>query len=420
MTKRLLKRRRYLSLVLGILAMVFDETSYTASAQQNHEPWSASTGLEGGIVFNCAAESLPNLAASLRDYFRELGVEGSAYRQTLDEASKALQFTLLDRFGGTDTLSLIHRVDYDLKEELIRLPIDGKKHRTVVTVSQKEILLALLQKGRTTTFSGNACTVQALKDQIGVRQNTVAWSESVEFIWPNGKSARWNTKYWDHGNLRAKQPLHVAVDDVFMHTKKYSLGCYTATKLIIIQGILDYYRRIKHDLATAQAIEARLMQDGDPLSYIEPGAAWYFEKESSLQDQVRPGKLVFMEQGIAADNFVPGDWSYFLNTDAVTYEKTGYEGSNSIYLGRGKFDDYYNDSNHSYTYKEKLLEVYQWRHRVFSRERDVAKIHPLTASEISGLGETPENGGIELDYRLTPYAFGFAELPSIPVPLMRQ
>jgi len=45
-----------------------------------------------------------------------------------------------------------------------------------VTVSQKEILLALLQNGRTTRFTGKACSAEALKDQVGVRQNTVASS----------------------------------------------------------------------------------------------------------------------------------------------------------------------------------------------------------------------------------------------------
>jgi hypothetical protein len=307
-------------------------------------------------------------------------------------------------------------VGIDLREELIQLPSAGTKPKTVVTVSKKEILLALLQSGRTTLFTGPACTPQAIQDQIGVRQNMVAWSESIELQWPNGGSARWNKKYWNHGDLKPNRSLHLAVSDVFLHPQRYAIGCYTATKLIVLQGVLDYYRRIKKDMATTKLIEDRLMADGDPLAYIEPGAAWYFEKESTPQDLKRPGKMVALASGIARDNFVPGDWSYFLNTDPITYEKTGYEGSNAIYLGRGKFDDYYNDNNHSYTYKEKLLEVYQWRHKVFSRERDVAKIHPLSAAEIEELTQTPEHGGIELDYRLSPYVFGFAELPQVGLP----
>ncbi len=369
-----------------------------------------------GIVFYCPGVDLAELSESVSRYFQSLGVAPETYNRNVDAAQSVLQFLRLDPIHGTDTLGLIHQVGIDLREELIQLPSGGSKPKTVVTVSKKEILLALLQSGRTTLFTGSACTPQAVQDQIGVRQNIVAWSESIELQWPNGGSARWNNKYWNRGDLRPNRSLHMAVNDVFIHPQRYAIGCYTATKLIVLQGVLDYYRRIKKDMATTKLIEDRLMADGDPLAYIEPGAAWYFEKEATPQDLKRPGKMVALASGIAANNFVPGDWSYFLNTDPVTYEKTGYEGSNAIYLGRGKFDDYYNDNNHSYTYKDKLSEVYQWRHKVFSRERDVAKIHPLSAEEIDALTQTPDHGGIELDYRLSPYAFGFAELPQVDAP----
>ena len=365
------------------------------------------------VVFDCSGADLYGLSESMGQYFQSLGVGPDAYIVHLDVPRATLQFIRVDPINGTDTLGLIHQVGLDLREELIQLPSEGRKLRTIVSVSKKEILLALMQSGRITQFSGTACTRQALQDHVGIRQNIVAWSESIEFHWPDGGAARWNNKYWDHGNLKPHRTLHSAVNDVFMHPRRYSVGCYTASKLIVMQGVLDYYRRIKEDMVTTAAIENRLMQDGEPLASIEPGAAWYFERDSSPQDLMRAGKLVFLSTGVAPDNFVPGDWAYFLNTDPLTYEKTGYEGSNAIYLGRGKFDDYYNDNNHHYTYKDKLQEVYQWRHHVFSRERDVAKIHPLSAAEIEKLGRTPEHGGLELDYRLSPYYFGFAELPEL-------
>jgi hypothetical protein len=374
--------------------------------------WSfQASNCDATVVFDCPTTDLDGLSKSLTQYFQSLGVSPDGYSEHLDAPQGKLKFSLADPLHGTDTLSLIHQVGLDLREELIQMPREGSKPRTVVSVSKKEILLALLQNGRNTHFSGPACTRQALEDHIGVRQNIVAWSEAIEFRWPNGGSAHWNNKYWDHGNLKPHRTLHSAINDVFMHPQLYAIGCYTATKLIVIQGVLDYYRRIKMDMATSDAVEKRLLLDGDPLVSIEPGAAWYFEKDSTPMDLRRVGKLVFLSSDIAPDNFVPGDWAYFLNTDPVTYEKTGYEGSNAIYLGRGKFDDYYNDNNHNYTYKDKLQEVYQWRHKVFSRERDVAKIHPLSAAEIQKLGKTPDHGGLELDYRLSPYYFGFAELP---------
>ena len=406
-------------LVACFMALTCMQASYANTDLPNPTQVSAAVAAQGGIVFTCPGADLPALANALAAYFESEGVESGLYAQVLDEGSATLQFLLQDRLAGTDTLNLIHRLEFNVKEELVQLPTGGKWPRTVVTVSRKEILLALLQRGRTTRFGGNACAVEALADQVGIRQNTVAWAESLALRWPNGNSARWNAKYWVRGDLKAHQPLHQAIADVFLNPQEYAVGCYAATKLVVIQGILDYYRRVKKDVVAADAIARRLMQGGEPLAHIEPGAAWYFEKDFNPQDMARAGKLTFLVSGIPADNFVPGDWTYFLNTDSVTYEKTGYEGSNVIYLGRGKFDDYYNDNNHSYTYREKLLEVYQWRHKVFSRTRDVANIHPLTAAEIQQLTQTPEQGGLQLDYRIVPYTFGFTELPAVAAMLAR-
>ncbi|MFZ3126549.1 MAG: hypothetical protein WA136_00910, partial [Rhodoferax sp.] len=128
----------------------------------------------------------------------------------------------------------------------------------------------------------------------------------------------------------------------------------------------------------------------------------------------RPGKLLRMVEGVASDNFVPGDWIYLLNTDAQTYQRTGYEGSNAIYLGRNRFDDYYNDNNHYYSYKEKLSEVFQWRHGVFNRRRDFAKHKPLAPQDYERLSATPDKGGMLLGYRVAPYLFGYEPLPELP------
>jgi hypothetical protein len=96
-------------------------------------------------------------------------------------------------------------------------------------------------------------------------------------------------------------------------------------------------------------------------------------------------------------------------------KKTGYEGSNAVYLGGGKFDDYYNDHHHSYTYSEKVNEVYQWRNGVFNSHRDAAKITPITDDDIARLSETPKNGGLLLNFRVAPYFFSYENLPVLPM-----
>jgi hypothetical protein len=364
-----------------------------------------------GIVYECPERNIGMIANDVLTYFRSLGITDNQINQYRNIDGGLVEFTLVDSLNTTDTLDLINRKEFDLKEEVVKLPSDTLHPKSVVTVSKKEILMAMLQRGRGSIFRGKSCSVEALKDQIGVRQNIVAWADSVDWHWPNGRAATWNKKYWNHGNLKLHNQLHEALTDVFIHPAKYSFGCYTASKLIELQGVVDYFRRIKHDPETSAIIERQLLQDGDPLRNIEPGSMWFFESSVTTQDIERPGKVLKVLQKVPANNFIPGDWSYFLNTDPVTYEKTGYEGSNAIYLGRGKFDDYYNDNNHSYTYKEKLNEVYQWRNHVFSRSRDAAKIIPLTTNELTKLANSPANSGLQLEYRAIPYQFGYEELP---------
>ncbi|MDO8414745.1 MAG: hypothetical protein Q7S87_00890 [Agitococcus sp.] len=113
-----------------------------------------------------------------------------------------------------------------------------------------------------------------------------------------------------------------------------------------------------------------------------------------------------LQEKVAPTNFVPGDWAYFLNTDAKSYQQPGYEGSNAVYLGGNKFDDYYNDNHHHhYTYHEKMEEVYQWRHGVFRRRRDAAKREVMAKNTFERLGKTPEEGGLLLAYRAVPLLF---------------
>lgn len=363
-----------------------------------------------GVRFSCEAFQITQIRLDMASYLKELDIE-SNHVVVAEPGRDTIVYTLATPESDTDTLSFKSRKEYHIQDEILALPTAAHKSRMVRTVSRKEILLSLLQHGRLTEFNGLACTVDALREHVGLRQNIVAWIEKLSWRWPNGGPARWNKKYWNRGTPLASTDVGVALLDTFIHQRKYSIGCYTATKLSYAHGTFDYYSRVKKDKAKTELLRRRLMQGGDPLVNIEPGAMWSFEKDYDPADSVVPGKLLKLERGIASDNFIPGDWSYFRNTDAITYEKTGYEGSNAIYLGRGRFDDYYNDNNHAYTFREKIDEVYQWRNGVFSRSRDAKKIKPLTEEDYSALSKTPDQGGLLDDFRVTPYLFGYEALP---------
>lgn len=371
----------------------------------------ASRAVPEGIGFACADErEAVRVRAGMRAYLATMGIPQSW--TTARTADGLLTFALTTPAGDTSTLDFVRRKAMGLEDAVVRLPtgVAGKVHQ-VHTASTKEIVLALLQHGRLTELP---CSVDALSEHVGVRQNIAAWAERLEWVWPDGDVAKWNAKYWDHGTPRSRYPLHEAVNDAFMNPGRYRIGCYTATKLVILQGVLDYYRRVRPDRDKLRRIEARLAADGEPLVDIEPAAMWFFEEDYAAADAARSGKLVVLQHGVAADNFVPGDWVYLLNTDAASYRRTGYEGSNAIYLGRDRFDDYYNDHDHAYSFREKLDEVYQWRHGVFNRSRDAAKIRPLPERELLALAKTPETGGLLLAYRAV-VSYGISGLQTQPV-----
>lgn len=410
LSQMLLQKIIFLMLLLILFSnTLFAEASPLQHAKTVAEQYSVST--DEGIRFSCKSGQLETIESNMETYLASLGVTSDLILKRVDRTKGVVVYTLNTHKKDANTLDLKDRPELQIQDGIVSLPTKHGKEKKIHTVSKKEILLALLQHGRLTEFKDGACDVRALKDHVGIRQNIAAWAENLNWVWPNGRPAKWNNKYWKRGTPKPGFSLHEALSDVFLNQNKYSIGCYTASKLVIIQGVLDYYHRIKKDPEQQKLLEHRLSIDKEPLVDIEPGKMWDFEKNFDPHELNRPGKLLKIEYSIAPKNFIPGDWVYFLNTDPVTYKKIGYEGSNPIYLGRSKFADYFNDNDHSYTYQQKVDEVYQWRNGVFSRSRDFAKIKPLTPQDMERLSKSPAEGGILTDMRVFPYFFGYEEMP---------
>jgi hypothetical protein len=374
---------------------------------------SSSHAAQDGIRFSCKADQIPALKEGVSRYFSELAIAETLYQLVREDQGASLTYTLRTPPEDHNTLDLSKRPEMAVSLEPVLLPQLGKPAQPVRTVSRKEIALALMQHGRLTVFEGAACDVQALKDHINLRQNIVAWSEELHWRWPNGGPAKWNTRYWHYGTPVRRQVLPKALLDAFTNQHSYAIGCYTASKMVTLQGVVDFYQRVRGVKGLSELVDGRVWADADPLVNIEPGDAWSFEEDFDPMEKGRPGKLVKMHPDVSPKNFVPGDWAYMLNTDPGTHLKIGYEGSNALYLGRSLFDDYYDDHRHAYTYTEKLDEVYQWRNGVFSRARDAAKLKPLSKQAFEQMGLPPEQGGMVMGYRLVPYLFGYEPLPAI-------
>lgn len=392
------------------------DTKTTHLSHLSYVPGSESnTRTEEGIKFSCPAEKLEAIQLEMDKYLAQLNVDPDLVVKTVDRTKGNVVFTLNTPKEDTNTIDLSKRPHLKISEDEVELPVHRGGTRKVRTVSKKEIVLALLQHGRLTHFSGAGCDIQALKDNVGIRQNIVAWTQDLKWGWPASESddgrALWNKKYWDEGTPLPGVHPHVAFLDSVLQQDKYAIGCYTASKLAMTNGILDYYARIKKDPKTLAIVEQRLLLDKDPLVSIEPRRMWSFEADFNPKDSSVPGKVLKMETGIAPRNLIPGDWIYLLNTDPITYQKTGYEGSNAIYLGRDLLDDFYFDEGgNNFTYKQKMQEVFNWRNKVFHRVRDKDRIHHLTPEDLERLSKSPKEGGIQLDLRVSPYFFGFEEL----------
>lgn len=325
----------------------------------------------------------------------------------MSTTAKDLSITLKTPESDTNTLDLYIRSEYGIKDDVVYLPVSQDRYRAVSTVSQKEIFLALAQHGRKTEFSSERCHISNLIQTIGVRQNIVAWAEKLAWVWPDGGPAFWNKKFWIKGTPVKGVKLTDAFNDMFFNQKKYSIGCYTASKMVYAHAVLDYFNRVNPNLELLKKVEEKLLfGDGEPLVDIEPDDMWSFEADFNPNKDKHEGKILTMMRGVAPKNFVPGDWNYILNTDKKTYEKTGYEGSNAIYLGKNRFDDYYADREKGhYTYEEKMFEVYQWRNGVFSASRHKHKIKPIPDDVKSKMDLTPDKGGQVLDFRTYPKLF---------------
>ena len=307
------------------------------------------------------------------------------------------QFKISISFDEVNTLQIFNSPYFKIKPE--KLTVNG---RTVDTVAKKEIALAYLYKGRESSFEGEECGLNNFSDALELRQKIVAYAQNLSWGWPDGGPAKWNNSFWNKGTPLNKKLTFKALSDALANQVAYEICCYTATKLVYAQAYADFYKNNKR---SPQTILSVLWSDNDPLVDIEPDLFWKFEPDFEEQPNYAPGKLLQMQDNVHPLNYIPGDWVYFWNTDPVTYQKTGYEGSNAIYLGSNKFNDYYNDNEGSYSFEEKLDELFQWKNGVFSRSRHLNKIKPKNIKDLYKGATSPEEGGYIIPNRLVPRIF---------------
>lgn len=126
----------------------------------------------------------------------------------------------------------------------------------------------------------------------------------------------------------------------------YSFSCYRATEYVMLLGL------------------AQTCQDFNPQLLAQLQAQWEASAIASgrFHDTFLT-ELGSLDDPIPTRYYIPGDRVWFRNPDEPSSDAVGFEGSWVVYLGQGRFTDFWRPHSH-YTFEDKCLEIYYWREAV--------------------------------------------------------
>ncbi len=126
----------------------------------------------------------------------------------------------------------------------------------------------------------------------------------------------------------------------------YDFSCYRATEYVILLGIAQEARNTNPELY-------ELLESTSRSRCIKSG----------MFHEVFLTEYGNLDEPVPMNYYVPGDRVWFKNPDEHSSNASSYEGSWVIYLGGGKFSNFWK-RDAPYTLNSKMMEVYHWRHGV--------------------------------------------------------
>lgn len=198
-------------------------------------------------------------------------------------------------------------------------------------------------------------SLEALASHLRVRCNIARAAEKTALAFKTSDAAERPQAYWhyreDQGFLL--QPGVCLVDALIAATqpectgRMYDFSCYRASEYVILLGLAQeakrsapgFYRQLQAS-ARETCIKSGRFHDVFLLEY------------GSLDEPIPPRY------------YIPGDRVWFKNPDRVSSDASGYEGSWVIYMGAGRFSNFWKQGQ-PYTLESKSLEVYHWRHGAY-------------------------------------------------------
>lgn len=234
---------------------------------------------------------------------------------------------------GFDTLSL-------------RQHLAKSSHQLNAELLMREVWVSMLSAPVRMDFAN----LQALQAHLRVRCNIALAAEKTALAFRIDAAER-PIDFWhdepDVGFLL--KPDVCLVDALIAATQPertgrlYDFSCYRATEYVILLGIAQEAR------ASAPSLYASLEQ-----------AARRQCIKSGRFHEVFLTEYGSVDAPVPARYYVPGDRVWFKNPDERSSDAPGYEGSWVIYLGGGRFSNFWK-RDAPYSLHGKALEVYHWR-----------------------------------------------------------
>ena len=192
-----------------------------------------------------------------------------------------------------------------------------------------------------------------LSAHINARKNTCAAGEATTLAFATETAERPDSHWTYHEEtgftLLPGSPL---IDALTLATQPaisgavYSFSCYRATEYVMLLGL------------------AHTCRDFNPALLDQLQAQWQVRAIASgrFHDTFLT-EVGSLENPMPARYYVPGDRVWFRNPDEPSSDAVGFEGSWVVYLGAGRFTDFWRPQSH-YSFESKCLEIYYWREAV--------------------------------------------------------
>lgn len=212
-----------------------------------------------------------------------------------------------------------------------------------------EIAVALLASPVELVLPG----FEELCAQIHARINTCTAGENTQLDFATETAERPDS-HWTYGEDTGFTVLPGAplIEALTLATQPaisgavYSFSCYRATEYVMLLGLAQ----------TCRDFNPRLLEQLQAQWQVSAIASGRFH--DTFLNEV--GSL---ENPLPARYYIPGDRVWFRNPDEASSDAVGFEGSWVVYLGQGRFTDFWRPRSH-YTFEGKCLEIYYWREAV--------------------------------------------------------